>query len=305
MGGGRGNFLPAPAPSAAAPSAAPDPTQGTAGNRTDGRDLVREWQVAYPDGSYIVDQAGLDAVDPDRSQRVFGLFTPSHMRYEAQRLQDPAGEPSLTQMTIKAIDVLSQSRKGFFLVVEGGRIDHAHHAGNAYNALRDTIELSKAVQAAVDKVDLQNTLIIVTADHSHVFTMTGHPKRGNPILGKLVSVNSDVPALADDGLPYTTLGYANGLGFRNLGDETNADVAYAEPADAGRKDLTQVNTESPGFHQEVLVPLEWEAHGGEDVPIYAIGPGAYAVVGANEQNVIFHVMNRAGKLQQAAARAVR
>lgn len=297
MGGGRGNFLPAPPPSAAADPAAPG-----AGNRTDGRDLVQEWQVAYPDGRYIVDQAGLGAIDPDSNPRVFGLFTPSHMRYEAQRTQTPAGEPSLMEMTVKAIDVLSKNRKGFFLVVEGARIDHAHHAGNAYNALMETIELSKAVQAAVEKVDLSNTLIIATADHSHVFTMTGHPRRGNPILGKLVPVDSDTPALAVDNLPYTTLSYANGLGFRNLGAETNADKAYADPPVAGRNDLTNVDTESPGFHQEALIPLEYESHGGEDVPIYAIGPGAYAVVGANEQNVIFHVMNRAGRLQQEAAK---
>ena len=87
-------------------------------------------------------------------------------------------------MTAKAIDVLDNNDKWLFLTVEAGRIDHAHHAGNAYNALSDTVELSKAVQVALDKTSIEDTLIIVTADHSHVFTIAGYPKRGNPILGK-------------------------------------------------------------------------------------------------------------------------
>ena len=92
--------------------------------------------------------------------------------------------------------------------------------GNAYNALSDTIELSKAVQVALDKTSIEDTLIIVTADHSHVFTIAGYPKRGNPILGKVVAVGETEPTLAADNMPYTTVGYANGGGFRDLGQET-------------------------------------------------------------------------------------
>ena len=94
-------------------------------------------------------------------------------------------------------------------MVESGRIDHAHHAGNAAGALEDTLAFADAVQAAVDSTDPEETLILVTADHSHVFTIAGYPKRGNPILGL---ARSEVGALlrASDGRPYTTLGYANG-----------------------------------------------------------------------------------------------
>jgi alkaline phosphatase len=86
-------------------------------------------------------------------------------------------------MTSKAIDIVSQNKKGYFLMVEAGRIDHAHHDGNAFRALTDTIELSNAVRAAVSKVNLNETLIVVTADHSHTFTMAGYPVRGNNIFG--------------------------------------------------------------------------------------------------------------------------
>lgn len=205
MGGGRRHFLPDdPAFNSL------DASSSTEGDRSDGRNLIAEWKTRYPQGSYVFDQAGFNSIDADSTERVFGLFNESHMQYEADRQNDIAGEPSLTEMTKKAIDVLDNNRKGYFLMVESGRIDHGHHAGSAYNALSNTIEFSNAVKAAVESVDMTETLIIVTADHSHVFTIAGYPKRGNPILGKVVSVGSDTPALAADGLPYTTLGYANG-----------------------------------------------------------------------------------------------
>lgn len=185
-------------------------------------------------------------------------------------------------------------------MVESGRIDHGHHAGSAYNALTETIEFAKAVQIAVDSVDMSETLIIVTADHSHVFTIAGYPKRGNPILGKVITVGSDEPALAADDMPYTTLGYTNGLGFRELGEVTNADLSYTLPAATGRADLSGVNTNSSGYHQEALVPLGSETHAGEDVTIFGYGLGANLIGGTNEQNIIYHVMSRSARLEWLA-----
>lgn len=291
MGGGRRHFLPK---DAAANS--PDAVSAVEGDRTDGRNLVTEWQTQYADGTYVFDKAGFNAVDPSTTTRLFGLFNESHMQYEADRKNDVAGEPSLRDMTAKAIDILDNNSEGYFLTVESGRIDHGHHAGSAYSALTDTIELSEAVAKAVEMTNQEETLIIVTADHSHVFTIAGYPKRGNPILGKVVPVGSDSPAMAADNMPYTTLGYTNGRGFRDLGDETDADESYNHAIDTGRQDLLFVDTESPGFHQEALVPLGSETHAGEDVGIYAIGPGASLVSGTNEQSVIFHVMDFAADL---------
>ena len=299
LGGGRREFLPNdPAANSR------DASSSVEGDRNDGRNLVQEWQALYPRGDYVIDQAGFDAVDTDSSENLFGLFNESGMRYEADRQNDLAGEPSLTEMTAKAIDILDNNEQGFFLMVEAGRIDHGHHANSAFAALSDTVELSRAVQAALDATSREDTLIIVTADHSHTFTMAGYPKRGNPILGKVVNVGSNKPALDEDGLPYTTLGYTNGLGFRYLGDKTNADMAYYSKSVAGRQDLTALDTETEGFHQEVLVPLESETHGGEDVAIYGIGPGAHLVTGSHEQSIVFHVMNHAGNLFEKASEAL-
>lgn len=277
LGGGRAHFLP-----------------GEAGQRSDGNNLIERWLEQNPGGVFVDNRDSL--LDAPARARLLGLFTPSHMSYEQDR---PDSEPSLTDMTLAALERLEDNPEGYFLMVEGGRIDHAHHAGNASAALRDTIAFSEAVQAAVERTDSEDTLIIVTADHSHVFTIAGYPRRGNPILGKLVPAGETEPALAADGLPYTTLGYANGRGFRDLGSETNADRGYAQPPLSGRADLSGVDTTQPGYHQEALVPLSAETHGGEDVAVYASGPGAHLVSGTLEQNVLFHVMAAAAGLLEA------
>ncbi|MEC9254943.1 MAG: alkaline phosphatase, partial [Pseudomonadota bacterium] len=168
-------------------------------------------------------------------------------------------------------------------------------------ALNETREFSDAVALAESMTSPEDTLIIVTADHSHVFTIAGYPKRGNPILGKVVAPGETEPTMAGDGLPYTTLGYMNGRGHHHLGGETDAELVYEEPINAGRKDITGMNTEAAGYHQEALIPRDSETHGGEDVAIYATGPGAAMVSGVNEQNVIFHVMDRAANLSGKAA----
>jgi alkaline phosphatase len=288
LGGGRRHFLPKEATYNSV-----DATSDIEGDRTDGRDLTAEWRTMYPNGKYIIDQTGFDSIDPEATERVFGLFNESHMQYEADRSNDIAGEPSLSQMTEKAINILDNNDKGYFLMVESGRIDHGHHAGSASTALTDAIEFSNAVQAAIDATNDEETLIIVTADHSHVFTIAGYPKRGNPILGKVIGVGETSPTEASDGLPYTTLGYSNGLGFRDLGAETDGDASYASGPVAGRQDITAIDTTTPGYHQEVIVPLGSETHAGEDVAIHTSGPGAHLVQGSVEQSVVFHLINRA------------
>ncbi len=294
LGGGRSKFM---------PRAMADPEDaGQTGERADGRNLVDEWLRKRPRSVYAWNKGQFDAADPRTTDRLLGLFERSHMEYEHDRPSDTAGEPSLTEMTSKAIDILARNRQGYFLMVEGGRIDHAHHDGNAYRALTDTIEFSHAVKAALEKTDPRETLVIVTADHSHVFTMAGYPVRGNDILGKVITNDArGNPArdFAKDrlGLPYTTLGYANGRGYTGPSKDQpegpkrhpHAGLDHAGITE-GRPDLSAVNTSDPNYMQEATVPLIAESHGGEDVAIYAVGPGSHLFHGVQEQNVIFHVM---------------
>ncbi len=287
LGGGRRSFLPRTQND-------PENTEKT-GERDDGRNLTAEWVNQYPNAAYVWNKAQFEAIDPNQVDHLLGLFNRSHMEYEYDRPEDIGGEPSLSEMTEKAIQILDKNPKGFFLMVESGRIDHAHHAGNAFRALTDTIELAKAVKKARALTDPGDTLIIVTADHSHVFTIAGYPTRGNPILGKVIGNDASgnpktEPALAEDGKPYTTVSYANGRGFAFL--ETGGDTHYDEDPAAGREghDLSTIDTTDEGFHQEALVPLSSETHAAEDVAIYAEGPGAYLLHGVLEQNAIFHAM---------------
>ncbi|MFZ8963979.1 MAG: alkaline phosphatase [Steroidobacteraceae bacterium] len=283
MGGGRAMFLPA--------GDADPEYPGRSGTRLDGRRLHEEWVAARPDSAYVWNRAGFEAIDADSTRHLLGLFEPSHMLYEEDRAA--GSEPSLAEMTGKALDILERSEQGYYLMVEAGRVDHAHHAGNAFRALKDSIALSDAVRAALSRVDLRDTLVIVTADHSHVFTIAGYPERGNPILGLARQPGSTAPRLALDGRPYTTLGYANGRGYARLA--TGGDTRYGVPPAPGRHlepDWTN-ETEDEGYHQEALVPLESETHGGEDVAIYAGGPWSHLFRGVMEQHGIYHVIRHA------------
>lgn len=278
---------------------------GRKGIRRDGRNLHQEWVTKYQKSAYVWDKKGFDAVDVHKTNHLLGLFEPSHMRYEADRATDVAGEPSLAEMTTKALDVLKKNKKGFYLMIEAGRIDHGHHAGNAYRALTDTIALSDAVKAALAGTDPRETLIIVTADHSHVFTIAGYPDRGNPILGK--SAIDGVPLKDSLGLPYTTVSYANGPGFiggltrREYNPATEGTVAATYEGGAERPDLTYVDTTKSTYLQEAAVPMGSETHAGEDVGIYAFGPNAHLFHGVQEQHVIYHIMADALNLNKRSS----
>ena len=293
LGGGRTGFMPAEQRDPEYP--------GLPGKRLDGRDLLAEWQ--QKDGAaYVWNAQQLAAIDPARTRHLLGLFEPEHMNYENERAQDPAGEPSLAEMTRMALSVLRKNPDGYFLMVEGGRIDHGHHAGNAYRALNETIEFARAVQVANEMTAADDTLILVTADHSHTLTFAGYPARGNPILGKVRGSSGEgLPSgdLARDatGLPYATLAYANGPGYAGASDrQPEGAKQYPHEATAfsaarkGRPNLAEVDTEHPDHEQEATMPLGAETHGGDDVAAFARGPGSAAVRGSMEQNALFHVI---------------
>lgn len=270
MGGGRANFLPVDA----------------GGHRADGRDLIAAWP-----GGVVQDREGLLALPAASDAPVLGLFNDSHMSYEADRAE--TSEPSLADMTAFAIDRLSGHEEGYVLMVEAGRVDHAHHATNAYRALSDMEAFDAAIAAALARVDLDETLVIVTADHGHTMTFAGYPARGNPILGLVRRSDPRQPGseprltLDESGRPYTTLGYRNGHNVRTPDS----------PA------LDEADTLHPDYRQEVLVELEDETHSGADVALYASGPRSHWFSGSLEQNTIFHLITAALGWQDDAGNA--
>lgn len=105
------------------------------------------------------------------------------MSFEIER--DPQKEPSIIEMTEKAIELLEKGENGFFLLVEGGRIDHGHHGSQAKKALEDFVVFDDAVGKALQVTETNETLVLVTADHSHTFSLGGYSARGNDIYGIL------------------------------------------------------------------------------------------------------------------------
>ena len=210
------------------------------------------------------------------------LFSKSHMSFEADR--DPAEQPSLAEMTETAIKNLKSNQEGYVLMVEAGRIDHAHHGTNAFRALTDAQALNEAVKVAIEMAS-EETLIMVTADHSHVFTMAGYPVRGNPILGLVKSIDqttglpSDSYEKALDGKPYTTLGYHNGPHLR--------------VASADNGPLTNEDVQDRNYRQQTAIPMNTETHAGEDVALFGHGPGSENIRGVMEQNKISDVIDLA------------
>ena len=243
------------------------------GGRNDNRDLTAEMKAqGY---SYVTTQSDLAKVT---SGKLLGLFSSkSHLDYELDRVAKGAAntQPSLSEMTAKAIDLLSKNSQGYFLMVEGGRIDHALHGTNAKRSLTDAVALDEAVKTALGKVDLSNTLIVVTADHDHTMTINGYSAKGNPVLD-LVK-NGDGSTQNDvDGKPFTTLVFGNG--------PNRPDV---------RPVLTSDQVMANDYLQETGVKLASETHGGGDVMLFADGAGSNRFKGSLDNTKVF------GKLREA------
>jgi alkaline phosphatase len=272
LGGGRRHYVPST----------------TAGSkRTDARDLLAEM---FAQGYTVAaTRAEMNAADPGR--RLLGLFTMDHMAYDLDRV--PANEPSLAEMTGKAIDLLKNNGKGFFLMVEGGRIDHALHSTNARRALQDTVAFDDAIQAAIDRLQvidpgLKNTLIVVTADHDHTMVLNGYAKRTGPttatspgVLGLVKNILTGANVTDTGANPFTIIGFGNG-----------------ESRPATRTALTDAQVANVDYHQEAVIPMPagGETHGGTDVFIGATGLGAPSFTGIIENVEVFGLVRKAAGL---------
>lgn len=138
-----------------------------ANTRTDHRDLAADFtRQGY---THCADRNAL--MQNASSSRLLGLFTPGHLPYTLDHNQSHDMReviPTLAEMAKVAIDNLAQSANGFFLMIEGGRVDHAAHANDAAAALWDQLAFDDALGVALDFTkDRDDTLIIVTTDHGN------------------------------------------------------------------------------------------------------------------------------------------
>eukprot|EP00058_Branchiostoma_floridae_P028589 XP_002614080.1 hypothetical protein BRAFLDRAFT_118432 [Branchiostoma floridae] len=219
LGGGRGYFT-------STDQTDPEYPDQT-GFRTDGRDLIQEWQDGKQGAAarYVWRKAEFDQVDPAETDFLMGKF-----------------------------DISADS-----------------------HALNDLVAFNDAIAVGKNMLDLDETLITVTADHSHMFGFGGYAPRGTPILG-IVPKSDDNIVL--DGMPFTNILYGNGPGG-SLG---------------GRQNLTGVDTADKNYRQQAAVPMKYESHGGEDVSVFADGPMAHLFRGLHEQVYVAHVMKYAACL---------
>ncbi len=283
MGGGRNHFTPY------------NVTTNPKG-RSDGRDLTAE--LATKGYTVAADKTQMAAAT---TTPFIGLYSAnSHLAYELDRVQavsavapatvmgiesvnqvEAAAQPSLSEMTVKSIQLLSRNTNGFFLMVEGGRIDHALHGTNAKRVLEDTIAFDDAVLAAINEVKktdptLANTLIVVTADHDHTMTFNGYVKRGNPILDISRSYVNGADNLDVNGVNSTTLVFGNGPN-----------------RPATRAALTSAQVTADNYLQEAGVRLASETHGGGDVKLLATGAGSQIFKGTMDNTKVFTLLKTA------------
>jgi alkaline phosphatase len=262
MGGGRNHFTPWDA-------------KANPHGRADGRDMLAEFEGH----GYDVARTRADMLSARPGKKFVGIYSAdSHLDWELHRRPE---QPSLAEMTAKSIELLSRNPNGFFLMVEGGKIDHALHDANARNALAETVGFDNAIQAAIERMraldpGLEHTLIVVTADHDHTMVIDGYPKRGNPILDINRSYVDGKPAKDADGKTFTTLVFGNGP---NRPDR--------------RADVDSATAMADDYRQESGVRTAGESHGGGDVKLYALGAGSAPFKGTMENTHVFELMKAA------------
>jgi alkaline phosphatase len=250
--------------------------------RSDGRNLLTELSSQ---GYQVVRSASELRSLPNSANKLIGLFTAKgHLAYELDR--DNAKEPSLAEMTLRALEVLKRASAasgdhGFFLMVEGGRIDHALHATQAQQVLAETAAFDAAIEAAMSAVDLNETLVVVTADHDHTMAMNGYGQRGSGlhVLDVVRDPKSGSPLIDADGYPYPTLVFGNGPHRPMV--RAGTDTLYVQ--DKNFLHLSGVNLSS-------------ETHGGGDVMLMAGGAESKPFKGTLDNTQVFSLLKSAAGL---------
>jgi alkaline phosphatase len=245
---------------------------------------------------------------PKADQQVFALFTKSHLPYAIDRVEGKT--PSLSQMTQKGIDLLSKDKDGFFLMVEGGRIDHAAHANDVAGVIGDTIAFDEAVQStlAFYKKHPKETLIVVVGDHETGGMGLGMGKQYFMNLDKVANFNESIEDKlqgvykGDHAAFYQHIAKEFALNDLTIEEKEDLDKAMVF-VDSGNKD----NAKIWGGYDPVAMTVAhitsrragiyWTsyAHTATQLPVTAIGTDA-AVFGGFGDNVdvakkLAHVMN--------------
>lgn len=241
------------------------------GTRKDGLNLLDELKNM---GYTIV--SNTQELLQTKASKVWGLFADDAMAYDFDR--DPAKEPSLAQMTRKAIEILSQDPDGFFLFVEGSEIDWASHANDPVGVISETLAFDAAVKEALDfaKKDGQ-TLVVAFTDHGNGGMSIGN-KASDHTYSKL-SFEQVIEPLRKARLT------GQGVEARLNADRSNiveVMARYYGITDLTEEEIAAIRQAKPGSLNYVIGPMiskrayiGWTTNGhtGEDVFLYSYGPG--------------------------------
>ncbi|CAD7014349.1 alkaline phosphatase-like [Ceratitis capitata] len=257
MGGGAGKFL---------PKTMIDPF-GNPGERSDGKNLLSEWQRRHPGGLFVSSRKQMEAINLEQTTSVMGIFQSKLMNFHQHATES---EPTLSEMTETGIKFLSKDDDGFFIFIEGGLIDYGNHYNKPGLSLDETLEFERAIELARNLTDPEDTLIVVTADHAHPLSISGYPERGNNIL--------DVNEIGFDtnGVHYATLNYA-------AGPEQYLD-------ESGNRIELKGQFGSPDFIFPSYISSDSGVHSGDDVGVFASGPWEHLFRGVLQQNTLPHLM---------------
>ncbi|XP_063162779.1 intestinal-type alkaline phosphatase-like [Candoia aspera] len=237
------------------------------GVRKDGLDLTEKWLSDKQDAWLVWNKAGLAAVNENATDYLMGLFEPQDTANELSWNRET--NPSIVEMVDKAIRTLRRNPRGFFLFVEGGRTDHRHHNSKVKQAVVEAVMMGLAVEQASRLTSASDTLSVVTADHSHIFTFGGNTPQGSSLIGL-------APKKATDKASYTSILYGKG--------------PSCSLEDWHHLDASSEAFEDKDYRQQTVLPLSSETHSGEEVAILAQGPMAHLFHGRQEQSYIAHVM---------------
>jgi len=214
-------------------------------------------------------------LDPSAVKRVLGIFARSHLSYYV----DGEDRPSLAEMTGKAIEILSKNEEGFFLMVEGGRIDHAAHGNDVVAMIYDTIEFDEAVKVALEFAKKDgDTLVVVTADHEtgglglsngeyaiDVEKLRSYPK---------ISIEKLMKEITPDNFKEAIKKY---YGIDLSDEEVEALKKAFEEGE-----YVPSNTIGEIISAHALIGWTTHTHTGIMVPVFAEGPGAEKFTGIME-----------------------
>ena len=295
--------------------------------RTDDRDLIAE---ARQRGYAVVSDRQSLLDEGAQGKKVLGLFSSSNLPYVLDRRSESLdGVPSLAELTEAALRVLGAEEKGFFLMVEGGRIDYAGHDNDAGTMLHEILDFDEALGVAT-RFQSKNpdTLLIVTADHGtggFAFTYSRHADwEARPAIplasGKVYRPRyfypgkSELELLGKQSRSYELIGERAGTDpaklQKEVRDATGLELTWDEAAKAAARnaegkaevdDFSQFYTDEEDTAQALLgralspqTSIGWSTGGHTTDPVLAfgVGPGAHRLRGFYRNTHIYQVMEK-------------